>query len=138
MKSRKPWFIFFIAALFALPLMSSCGKSPSSSGYPANVSIEYRITCTQGGITKSDAVSYINETGGVSNMSNVALPFSKKISRTVNIGDIAQVAFLHNNSGSAGSYTFKLEILVNNQVVKTQSFPGTGALSGALSHAFTN
>lgn len=138
MKSKKPWFVFFVVSLFALPLIISCGKSPSSSGYPANVSIEYRVTCTQGGVTKSDAISYVNETGGISNLSNVSLPFSKKISRTVNVGDLAQIAFLHNNSGSAVNYTVKLEILVNNQVVKTQSFSGTGALSGALSHAFTN
>ena len=137
MKSKMPWNFPSLVLLFAILVITSCGKSPSSP-YPTSVTIEYRITCTQGGVTKSDAVSYTNETGGVTNMSNVALPFSKKFSRTVNIGDIAQMAVLHNNSGSSASYTFKLEILVNDKVIKTQSFPTTGPLSAALSHAFTN
>ncbi len=137
MKSKMPWSIPSLFLVFALFTIASCGKSPSSP-YPTSVSIEYRITCTQGGVTKSDAVSYTNETGGVTNMSNVALPFSKKVSRTVNIGDIAQIAVLHNNSGSSANYTFKLDILVNDKVIKTQSFPTTGPLSAALSHAFTN
>lgn len=121
------------AALIAATSLISCSKdkddpAPAAS-YPKTVTIEYKVTSSD--IQKCD-IYYVNESGGNAIVDDAALPFSKKITRTVNRMDHATVDVTAIGSGSV-----KGEILVNNEVVATKTFSGTGsAFGGSTVHVF--
>lgn len=117
-------------------LLASCTKDPIAGNYPKNVTVTYRITSPSGGITTVTSGSYTNETGGTTSLNNIALPYTKTISRTVNRGDALSVGFLHNNTGSGSAFSIKLEILVDNKVVTTETYSSTSATIGAVAHVF--
>jgi hypothetical protein len=122
-----------ILAASVLIVSASCGKDdddPAPSSYPKNVSIEYKVS-SPSGLNTAGSVIYKNETGGLTTLSNVALPFSKKINVTVNRYDNLSVTVTHPVSG-----TMKLEILVDNVVAKSQEFTGTPAISGTVPYVF--
>jgi len=100
-----------------LLITASCKKSGSDvdNTYPKQVSITYRVSST----TTNNVVSiiYDNETGGQTTVDNPALPFSKTITKTVNKYDIVTFGYFVNPAQNV-----KLEVLVNNQVVKSQEY----------------
>lgn len=112
--------ILFIAA--------SCKKSGSDvdNTYPKQVSITYRVSST----TTNNLVSiiYDNETGGQTTVDNPALPFTKTITKTVNKYDIITFGYFVNPAQNV-----KLEVLVNNQVVKSQEYVSPNS---AMSYTF--
>lgn len=126
MKKFKKISILFAITAFAL-LVTSCRKDDDkndvpTNSYPKQVNITYLVSSTNA--SSLQLVSYKNETGGVTNIADVAMPFSKTITRTVNKSDDVNVGF-----SDAISTNVKLEILVNNVSVKTpQNFTGTGAM----------
>lgn len=124
MKSFKP--SLFIA--FIMLLATSCRKSDSDTDntYPKQVSITYRVSST----TTNNLVSitYDNETGGQSTANNPALPFTKTITKTVNKNNIITVGYFVNPA-----QTVKLEVLVDNEVVKSQVYTNPNA---AMSYTF--
>lgn len=109
-------------------LVASCKKSDSGTDntYPRQVSITYRVSST----TTNDLVSitYDNETGGHTTSDNPVLPFTKTITKTVNKYNIITLGYFVNPA-----QTVKLEILVNNQVVKSQIYTSPNA---AISYTF--
>jgi len=109
-------------------LAASCKKSGSGTDntYPKQVSITYRVSST----TTNNLVSitYDNETGGQATANNPALPFTKTITKTVNKNNIITIGYFVNPAQSV-----KLEILVNNQVVKSQDYNLPNA---AMSYTF--
>lgn len=113
-------------------VLASCSKDddPPASSYPKNVSVEYRVSSPSGIITAAQVV-YRNESGSLTGLSNVSLPFSKKISITVNQYDNISVAVTH-----AGSGTMKLKILVDNVSVKSQEFTDNTVIAGSLPYVF--
>lgn len=122
-----------IALLLSATLLFSCKKDKDdapSSGFPKEVTIEYKITATAGGITAAD-VTYTNETGGLSTVDNAALPFSKKIKRTVNKYDVIGLTTTSSVGGG-----LKAEILVDTKVVKSETFTGTSYVHGIFSYQF--
>ncbi|WP_367915881.1 hypothetical protein [Leadbetterella sp. DM7] len=116
----------FIA--FIMLLAASCRKSDSDTGntYPKQVSITYRVSST----TTNNLVSitYDNETGGQTTANNPALPFTKTITKTVNKNNIITVGYFVNPA-----QTVKLEVLVDNEVVKSQVYTNPNA---AMSYTF--
>lgn len=116
-------------------LFSACKKDKDENpagggGYPKDVTIEYRVTTTTSNL-KNARVTYINETGGNSTEDAAALPFSKKFRKNVKQYDVILI------QGSA--YTggnLKLEILVNDQVVESESFSGTSTITGSTAYGF--
>lgn len=102
---------------FIILLVSSCKKpdSNTSSGYPKNVSITYRVSS----LTTNSLISitFSNESGGLSTTNNPTLPYTKSISRTVTKNNIITLGYFVNPAQSV-----RLEILVNNEVVKSQEF----------------
>lgn len=98
-------------------LAASCKKTGSDTvnTYPKQVTITYRVSST----TTNNLVSitYDNETGGQTTSDNPSLPFTKSITRTVNKNNIVTLGYFVNPAQSV-----KLEILVNNQVVKSQDY----------------
>jgi uncharacterized protein (UPF0333 family) len=106
----------------------SCKKSDSGTGnsYPKQVSITYKVTSTT--INSAALIQYKNESGGNTDVPNPALPYSKTITRTVNKNDVLSLAY-----GTHTDQTVKLEIIVDNNTVKSQEFPST---AGAIIYTF--
>lgn len=116
-------------------LFTACKKDKDENpagggGYPKDVTIEYRVTTTTSTLKKA-GVTYINETGGHSTEDAVALPFSKKFKKNVKQYD---VILIQGSAYEAGN--LKLEILVNDKVVKTESFSGTSIITGSTAYGF--
>ena len=111
-----------------LLIVASCKKSGSDvdNTYPKQVSITYRVSST----TTNNVVSiiYDNETGGQTTVDNPALPFSKTITKTVNKYDIVTFGYFVNPAQNV-----KLEVLVNNQVVKSKVYVSPNS---AMSYTF--
>lgn len=128
MKTTKTSIATFLAVVCTL-FMVSCSSDDDNSGengYPKEVAVTYKVTSAAAGTLT--LVQYKNETGGSTDVANAALPYTKTFNRTVNKGDILGVAY-----GNSTSQTVKLEILVDNEVVKTQEFTST---SGAIIYQF--
>lgn len=118
-------------SLVATTMLASCGKdgdSPTPSGYPKNVTIEYKVTSPD--IQKLD-VRYINETGGATDIDDVSLPYSKSIQKSV-----SQFDGITLTAHASGPGTVKTDILVNGQVVKTETFSSTSFAGGTVAYVF--
>ncbi|MBS1755096.1 MAG: hypothetical protein KF741_10730 [Ferruginibacter sp.] len=119
-----------LVAFVALPsLLSSCKKN-NDDDYPKSVNIQYKVS-SPSGLTQATSVIYMNETGALTNLSNQALPYTKSLSRTVNRGDALSL-----RADAVGNGSLKLEILVNNEVVKTSSPSGSTTITGTIVHQF--
>jgi hypothetical protein len=109
-------------------LTASCKKSNSGTDntYPKQVSITYKVSSTTTNSLVS--ITYDNETGGKTTVDNPALPFTKTITKTVNKNNIITIGYFVNPAQSV-----KLEVLVSNQVVKSQDYISPNA---AMSYTF--
>ena len=129
MKNLKKIKSLILMSIFAISLASCSSDSDSSSGgnsYPREVTITYKVTSTT--TNAAFLIQYVNETGGNTDVTNPSLPYTKTITRTVNQGDVLTLG-----CGTNTSQTVKLEILVNNNVVKSQENTG---ISGAIVYSF--
>jgi len=104
--------------------------TPTPTAYPKTVNIEYKLT-SEAGVDSASTIVYTNESGGNSNAQNVKLPFSKKITRTVNKYDNLGFGF---NTYGVGN--LRMIILVDGAEVKNQTYSGTNAISGSLAYIF--
>ena len=127
MKSLKRNFLLFSVSILTM-LFTSCSKDDdnSSSSYPKQVSITYIVSSTT--TSSASLVIYQNETGGNTDVTNPALPYTKTFTRTVNKNDVLSLGY-----GTNTNQTVKLEILINNSIVKSQTFTST---SGAITYLF--
>ena len=123
----KPLKTSLFTALLIL-LAASCKKSGSGddTSYPKQVNITYRVSSTTGNSLVS--ITYDNESGGLTTVNNPGLPFSKSITKTVNKYNIITLGYFVNPAE-----TVRLEILINNQVVKSQDYNSPNA---AMSYTF--
>ena len=121
---------------FVVLLMGSCKKGTDTpgGGYPKEVTIEYKLTTVKGSLSTAEMVGYTNESDGRTTLTNVSLPFSKTIKRTVKFGDMPTLSVFHTNTG--GACSVKMEILVNGKVAKTQTEETTDHLNGAIVYPF--
>ena len=103
--------------------LAACGPA-----YPRTVSIEYRVTSSN---LEATDVIFANETGGNSIESDVALPYSKKISRSVKLHDHAAISV---SSEAAGQ--LEVEILVDDEVVETKTYSGDSIVMGSTVYMF--
>ena len=124
MKLLKTFFFIGLTML----LTASCKKSNSGTDntYPKQVSITYKVSSTTANSLVS--ITYDNETGGQTTVDNPVLPFTKTITKTVNKNNIITLGYFVNPAQSV-----KLEILVNNQVVKSNDYTLPNA---AMSYTF--
>jgi len=125
----KTKLILFSALISTMMLtFVSCKKDKTEDPtkiYPKNVSIEYKCTVTSG-TPSSLNITYTNESGGGSTLTNVTLPFSKKINRTVNANDDVTMGFT-----AVGPGGIKGEIYVDGKLVDAKT------ASNSSSNAFT-
>lgn len=126
MRIQKEVSVLLFISFFTF-LIASCKKEePKPSTYPKQVSITYKVSSTT---TSSAAlVQYKNETGGNTDVPNAGLPFTKTITRTVNVSDILSIGFATDLSENV-----KLDILVDNILVKSQDYVST---YGAIIYVF--
>lgn len=125
----KTKLVYFLVAIFASLTIISCNRDNDDSGsnsYPKQVSVVYKVTSTTA--TAATLVQYKNETGANTDVPNATLPYTKTFNRTVNKNDVLSLGY-----GTNTSQTVKLEILVNNVSVKTQTFTST---AGAITYTF--
>ncbi|MDR6781829.1 hypothetical protein ABIE26_001683 [Pedobacter africanus] len=121
-----------LAALFlGVVLFASCSKDKKDGpgGYPKNVNIEYRVTSVAN-VTFGD-VDYTNETGSSATIDDAALPFSKKITKKVEAGDVIRLSFYTSTPGSV-----KLELLVDGKVVDSKTPSSTSSIYEVVSYGF--
>lgn len=109
-------------------LATSCSKATPDLGnsYPQEVSITYKVSSTTANSLES--ITYDNETGGQTSVVGPSLPYTKTILKTVNKYDIVTLGYFVNPAEAV-----KLEISVNNEVVKSQSYISPNA---AMSWSF--
>ena len=121
-----------ILLLSVVTMSVSCSKDDGDGGssYPKTVSIRYRVTLTSGNFTNL-AVGYTNESGGTTGVSNQSFPFTVTFNRTVNRYDNASMGV-----SCSGNGTLKMEILVNDRVVESQSFTEDAFLTASIVHLF--
>lgn len=130
--SKQP--VKILALLLTTSLLFSCKKDKDNDdapgGFPKEVNIEYKVTATAGNLTKAD-VTYTNETGGISTVDNAALPFSKKLKKTV---DKYEVIAISTTSALPGG--LKAEILIDNKLAKTETYTGNTIVHGIFTYQF--
>lgn len=119
-----------VSALIGFVFLAGCGSDDDASpSYPKTVSVEYKITSSTG--MPSVTLSYTNASGGTTTLANQSLPFSAKFNRTVNLNDVLSLGYGSNVGG-----TLKLEILVDNVVVKESTEPSNTPTTGAIVYLF--
>ena len=128
-------FTSILLVASVLFMSASCSKDdddqdPPPSSYPKTVSVEYKIT-SPSGLTTAGSITYKNETGGLTTISNTSLPFSKKMNITVNRYDNLSLSVTHTVSGN-----MKLEILIDNVSKVAQEFPGSPVITGTVPYVF--
>lgn len=110
-----------------LLLAASCDESDlNADNYPKQVSITYRISSTTTDSLVS--ITYDNETGGQTTADNPKLTFTKTITKIVSRYNIITLGYFVNPA-----QTVKLEILINNEVVKSQIYTSPNS---AISYTF--
>ncbi len=95
---------------------AGCGTDDPNdpfAGFPREATIEYKVTSTQANAIAD--VEYTNATGGDTDLDDQILPFSVKITKTVEFAEI----FTLLASTDASSVT--LQILVDGQIVENET-----------------
>lgn len=124
MKTRLILFAVLISGMIIT--LASCKKDKKDDGgnaYPKTVTIEYKYMVTAGTPTGIE-INYTNESGGTENLTNVTLPFAKKISRTVKAYDGASTLF-----SGFGPGEIKGEIYVDGKLVGSKTASSNAASS---------
>lgn len=124
MKTRLILFSVLISGMIVT--LTSCKKDKKDDGgdtYPKSVTIEYKYMVTAG-TPGNIEINYINESGGTENLTNVTLPFAKKISRTVKAYDAASTLF-----SAFGPGGIKGEIYVDGKLVGSKVASSNSASS---------
>ncbi len=118
--------------LFSTTLLYSCDDDKDVSQYPKKVKIEYSISSKTKEI-KHGELSFTDSLGKDS--TNVAgqVPFNTAFKRMVaKPGEKAKLAFKASGNGEV-----KLDIKVDNQIVKTETFKSTAdSLKASLEYTF--
>jgi hypothetical protein len=129
------WF-----GLMALGLLftTSCKKDSDTTTptYPKKVQVGYRMSVTQGSLAKVTFISYVNSSGGTTNLDDVSLPYTLDFSTTVNKLDDFSLSFFENRPTGSEMLGIKLELLVDGKVMKTETFESSSSLSGAAVYFF--
>jgi Mycobacterium membrane protein len=124
--------LFMLPLVLIAALSAGCSKDDAGNGntYPKTVSVEYKLIPTAG-ITNASTIVYTNETGGNSSLSNTALPFSAKFSRSVNRSTGIAVGVTASGNGS-----IRCEIIVDGKVIVSETYTGNSVITGSSAYVF--
>ena len=126
---KKTFFLTVLAAI-GTSLMSGCSKTndpmptAATTSAPRSYQVEYRVTST----TDKEATyfAYMNETGGTTTLTTLALPAILTFKRTMKPGDhVSFLAALPSTSPATSEMTG--EILLDGKQVVTGTGRGAGA-----------
>lgn len=119
------------ALVLGVVLFASCSKDKKDGpgGYPKNVEVEYRVTSVAN--VTSGEVNYVNESGAQTIVNPAALPFSKKITKKVEAGDLVRLSFYSSTPGSV-----KIELLVDGKVVDSKTPASTNSIYEVVYYGF--
>lgn len=114
-----------------LMLTASCSKDDNDSpSYPRTVEVKYRVTKISG--TLNDiTILYTNQSGGRTGLSNQTLPYTVAFDREVEQYDDLAVSI-----AAYGNASVKLEILVNDRVVESETYTDDSYVSGSIVYLF--
>ena len=118
-----------VCLMLPFMLLGSCSdksEGPAPNMYSKQVSVTYKVKSSS--TAAAAVITYTGVAGSPINEPSPALPFTKTFTRTVNMSDIISLGY-----GTNLPQQVKLEMLVNNVVVKTESFTST---SGAIVYIF--
>lgn len=115
--------------LVIVSMMESCKKEPDSA-YPKSVSMQYKVIPSTG-ISQASSLIFTNDSGGLTTLSNQALPFIKTLTRVVNKGDAIT---LRGDALSGGQ--LQLEISIDGKVARQATFSGGTVVTGQLTYQF--
>ena len=131
---KKLSFLFLISIIF---FGNSCKPdSPLANNYPREANIEYRATIVSGSVAKAVNISYVNATGGTSDVADAPFPFKTSFKTTVNRADDLSLSVFINNSANPGAYAYKLEIVVDGKVVATETNTTSAPAIKAIAYIF--
>lgn len=107
----------------ALTTATSCAKNDATPAGPAEYEVEYRISSTTA--PQSDYLSYDNESGGTTTLSNVPLPATYRFKRTLKRGD--HFSLLASLAGGTAASEITAAILLDGREVKKETGRGVDA-----------
>ena len=120
---KKLAYLLFTCATLATASGCSKDKDASPSG-PKEYQVQYKITSPTA--PEADYVSYDNESGGSTTLSDVPLPATYSFKRTMKSGDhLTVLASLP--SGSPATSEITVAILLDGREVKTETGRGNNA-----------
>lgn len=117
-----------LALAVGLLAVTSAGCGELAPTYPREVEVVYRVTSDE--VTGVNA-TYTNRTGGLSSVDGVELPYTVTVRPTIDRYDV----FALSASGD-GPGEMTLEIVVDGEVVETQSFSGDSFVHGSIVYMF--
>ncbi|GAA4031394.1 hypothetical protein GCM10022409_14520 [Hymenobacter glaciei] len=117
-------FAYLLLSCAALTTASSCSKEKEVAPTgPKEYQVEYKVTSNA---SVADYLSYDNESGGSTTLSNVALPATYSFKRTMKLGDhVGILASLP--SGSPATSEITASISLDGKEVKKETGRGSSA-----------
>ncbi|MBF9144523.1 hypothetical protein [Hymenobacter properus] len=103
--------------------MAGCSKDDATPTGPKEYQVEYRISSTTAPL--SDYISYDNESGGTTTLSNVPLPATYRFKRTMKQGD--HLSLLASLDGGTAASEITASILLDGREVKKETGRGADA-----------
>lgn len=122
-------FVLFSSLL--LGLLTGCAKTavgPTSTG-SRDVQVQYQVTAT--GATKASLIGFTDQQGNITQVNEVALPATYTFTRRVATG--ASLSIVATVAAPLLPTTLTANILVDGQLVNTQTSTSSGGGSGAPS-----
>ncbi|RYU84748.1 hypothetical protein FY528_20565 [Hymenobacter lutimineralis] len=111
-----------LSSLF-LVTAAGCSKDDATPAGPREYQVEYRISSTTAPL--SDYLSYDNESGGTTTLSNVPLPATYRFKRTMKQGD--HLSLLASLDGGTAASEITAAILLDGREVKKETGRGADA-----------
>ncbi len=116
----------FVVAFF----LFSCGKDDPAPLYPKSVEIEIRVSSSTSGMV-AGLITY-TDLGQVDvELEDQQLPFSIKLNKQVNYGDVWAVGALGDRAGN-----IKVELFVDGKLAETESDDSTSLPTASVSFGF--
>ncbi|UNY97249.1 hypothetical protein MQE36_09075 [Zhouia spongiae] len=117
--------LFILSVTFTGLFLVSCSgddDGDNNSSFPKEASITYKVTSTT---LDAANIFYVNEEGGQDQLTNESLPFTKKITATVERFDVFAISGVH--SGESDVTTdIKVEVLVDDKVEDSSNCNSNG------------
>ncbi|GAB3879412.1 hypothetical protein GCM10028824_42830 [Hymenobacter segetis] len=114
---------YLLLSGLTLATMSSCSKDDATPAGPREYQVEYRISSPTA--PQSDYLSYDNESGGTTTLSNIPLPATYRFKRTLKQGD--HLSLLASLDGGTAASEITAAILLDGREVRKETGRGAGA-----------